>query len=310
MDFIAQALAVAVVLSAPLLLAGLGELIAERSGVLNLGLEGVMLVGAASAAVVAVHTQNLVGAFVVGLIAGALMGTLHAFFAVGLKANQIVAGLTLAIFGAGLSSFIGNNVSGTPISARLSTIRIPVLADIPVIGEAFFNRDIVVYLAILALPAAGYFLSRTRAGAAVRACGSSPAAADAAGLPVSTIRWAATIFGGSLAGLGGAYISVAYARIWSDNLTAGRGWIALALVIFAVWRPWALLPGAIVFGFVDATNFQLQTRGVDISADWLGMMPYVVTIVVLIVIGYRQYRSGSSGGPAALSEPYSREARV
>ncbi len=310
MDFISEALTVAVVLAAPLLLAALGELVAERSGVLNLGLEGMMLVGAAAGALTAYHTHSLWDAFAVGLLAGAAMGAIHAFFAVGLNANQIVAGLTLAIFGAGISSFIGDSVSGIPIAPRLDNIRIPGLADLPVVGDAFFNQDLMVYLSILALPIVSLFLSRTRAGAALRACGSSPAAADAAGLPVRRIRWVATIFGGALAGLAGAYISCAYARIWSDNLTAGRGWIALALVIFAAWRPWALLPGAIIFGFLDATNFQLQTRGVGISADWLGMMPYVFTIVVLILLGVRQRRVGGGGGPAALGEPYAREARV
>lgn len=309
MDALEQTLALAVVLATPLLLAALGELVAERAGVLNLGVEGVMLIGAAVGVLTAVNAGSLVLAFAAALVAGAATGALHAFFAVALRANQIVAGLTLVVLGAGLSSFIGDSVSGVPVVERLEQIRIPGLASIPVVGKAFFDQDVVVYLTIIALPVVGLVLKRTRVGATLRACGSAPAAADASGLSVAGIRWAAVIFAGALGGLGGAYFSCVYARVWSDELIAGRGWIALALVIFASWRPLVLLPGAVLFGFLDALNFQLQTQGVGISADWLGMMPYIFTIVALFVLGIRR-RRGGAGAPAALGVPYAREARV
>lgn len=309
MDVFEQTLTLAVVLATPLLLAAVGELVAERAGVLNLGVEGVMLIGAAVGVLTAVNTQSLPLAFLAACLAGAVIGAVHAVFAVSLRANQIVAGLTLVVLGSGLSSFIGASVSGVPVTERLDKIRIPGLASIPVVGEALFDQDVVVYLAVLVLPLVGAFLLRTRSGAALRACGSAPAAADASGLSVARIRWAAMVFAGALGGLGGAYFSCVYARVWSDDLIAGRGWIALALVIFASWRPLVLLPGAVLFGFLDAANFQLQTRGVGISADWLGMMPYVFTIVALLLLAIRR-RRGAAGGPAALGVPYSREARV
>lgn len=309
MGFVEESLIIAVVLATPLLLASVGELVAERAGVLNLGIEGMMLVGAAVGVVTAIQTDNILIAFVAAAFSGATMGAVHGFFAVSVRANQIVAGLTLGILGAGLSSFIGAGVAGTPVTVKLSPIPIPFFDSIPIIGAAFFNQDIVVYIAILLLPAISLFLQRTRAGSGVRACGSAPAAADAAGLSVARIRYAATIFGGALAGIGGAYFSCVYSRIWSDNLTGGRGWIALALVIFASWRPLLILPGAILFGFVDAMNFQLQTQGVQISPEWLGMLPYVFTLVALVILQARR-RTGHSSIPEALGEPYQRESRT
>lgn len=309
MGFVEYALIIAVILATPLLLASVGELVAERAGVLNLGVDGMMLVGASVGVVTALQTSSILAAFAAAMASGAVMGAAHAFFAVSVRANQIVAGLTLGILGVGLSSFIGAGVSGTPVTAKLDPIPIPLLESIPVIGNVFFNHDIVVYIAILLLPATSLFLQRTRVGSAVRACGSAPSAADTAGISVIRIRYAATIFGGALAGVGGAYFSCIYALVWADNLTAGRGWIALALVIFASWKPLLLLPGAILFGFVDAMNFQLQTQGVRISSDWLGMLPYVFTLVALIVRQVRR-RSGHSPIPDALGEPYRRESRT
>lgn len=310
MDVVTQTLTIAVVLATPLLLAALGELVAERAGVLNLGVEGVMLLGAAVGVLVAVDTHSLVLAFVAGILTGTAAGAVHAFFAVTLGANQIVAGLTLVVLGSGLSAFLGAPVAGVPVGERMSPVAIPLLSDIPVIGPALFRQDVVVYLALIALPVVGVVLRRTRVGASLRACGSAPAAADAAGISVARVRWAAMLFAGAMGGFGGAYFAVAYTRIWTDDILAGRGWIALALVIFASWRPLALLPGAVLFGFLDALNFQLQTQGVGISADWLGMMPYAITLVALVLLGVRRRKQSSAGGPGALGVPYAREARA
>ncbi len=309
MNFLTESLIAAVVLAVPLLLAASGELVAERSGVLNLGIDGMLLVGAATGFLAVSSTQSFVLGFLLAMVAGAAMGFIHAVFAVSLRANQIVSGLTLGILGTALSSFIGAPYVGVPLAKELPSLPIPLLHQIPLVGRAFFDQDVMVYLALVSLPLTAVVLRRTRLGSAVRACGSAPSAADASGLSVVRLRYGATVYGGMLAGLGGAYFSCVYSRVWSDNLTAGRGWIALALVIFASWRPLLLLPGAILFGAVDAMNFQLQARGVQVSADLLGMLPYVATLVALVLLVGRR-RGNDSAMPSALGLPFERESRT
>jgi len=307
-DFLTDSLSTGVVLGAPLAFAALGELIAERAGVVNLGVEGMMLVGAVVAFVIGVRTDSITLAFVAGALAGGAVALVHAFMCITLRVNQIVMGLTLTILGTGLSSYIGADYGNRPLEAGLSDWNIPLLGDIPVVGEILFQHDPLVYLAVAAVIGAAFAINRSRAGLWLRATGESPGAADAAGVPIFAVRYIAVWLGGVFAGMAGAYLSVVYVRSWSDQLTAGRGWIAIALVIFASWRPLLILPGALLFGFIDALNFQLQAEGVSISSQYLSMMPYVFTLVVLTVVWTRQ-RSRNWGMPQALGNPYEREAR-
>jgi general nucleoside transport system permease protein len=307
-DFLTDSLSTGVVLGAPLAFAALGELIAERSGVVNLGVEGMMLVGAVVAFVIGVRTDSITLAFAAGALAGGAVALVHAFMCITLRVNQIVMGLTLTILGTGLSSYIGADYGNRPLEAGLSDWNIPLLSDIPALGEILFQHDPLVYLAVAAVIGSAFVINRTRAGLWLRATGESPGAADAAGVPVFAVRYIAVWLGGVFAGVAGAYLSVVYVRSWSDQLTAGRGWIAIALVIFASWRPLLILPGALLFGFIDALNFQLQAEGVSISSQYLSMMPYVFTLVVLTVVWTRQ-RSRNWGMPQALGNPYEREAR-
>ena len=308
MSFWIDALSTGVVLGTPLAFAALGELIAERSGVVNLGVEGMMLVGAVVAFVVGVNSDSIALAFLAGALAGGALALVHAAMTITLRVNQIVMGLTLTILGTGLSSYIGADYVNRPFKHDLGNVDIPLLSHIPWIGRIFFRHDAVVYLAWVAVVVAALVMYRTRRGLWLRATGESPAAADAAGVPIFAVRYVAVWLGGVLAGIGGAYLSVVYVRSWSDQLTAGRGWIAVALVIFASWRPLLILPGALLFGFIDALNFQLQAKGVSVPSQYLAMMPYVFTLVVLTVVWTRQ-RSRNWGMPRALGSPYEREAR-
>lgn len=289
-----DALIQGVALGTPLAIAALGELVAERSGVINLGVEGMMLVGAVVGFIVAVQTGSAVLAFAAAGLAATALSLVHAVMTVSLNVNQIVMGLTLTILGTGLSSFIGANWGDRNLS--------------PLVRDVVFDQDVVTYLAIAAAFAIAWFLARRPRGLWLRATGESPAAADAAGVPVFAVRYWAVLFGGFMAGIAGAYLSVAFTRTWTDDLTAGRGWIAIALVIFASWRPLLILPGALLFGFIDALNFQLQSEGVEISSQVLAMMPYVFTLLVLALVVTRQ-RHRSEGMPAAVGYPYEREAR-
>jgi ABC-type uncharacterized transport system permease subunit len=308
MDFVTDALSTGVVLGTPLALAGLGELISERAGVVNLGVEGMMLVGAVVGFALGVQTESAPLSLLIGALAGGALSLVHAFMCVTLGVNQIVMGLTLTILGTGLSSYIGADYGNKPLKENLGNLDIPLLSDLPVLGKVLFQHDVMVYLTVIAVVAAGVCINRTRSGLWLRATGESPAAADAAGVPVFAVRYVAVWLGGVLAGLGGAYLSVVYIGSWSEGLTAGRGWIAVALVIFASWRPLVLLPGALLFGFIDALNFQLQAEGVSVPSQYLSMMPYVFTLVVLTVVWTRQ-RSRNWGMPLALGLPYEREAR-
>jgi general nucleoside transport system permease protein len=307
-DFWIDALSTGVVLGTPLAFAAIGELIAERGGVINLGVEGMMLIGAVVGFVTGVNTDSVPLAFAAGAAAGGLLALVHALMVVGLRVNQIVMGLTLTVLGTGLSSYIGADYGNKPLKHDLGTVDLPLLSSIPWIGRIFFRHDVMVYVAGIVVVAVALIVNRTRVGLWLRAAGESPAAADAAGVPIFAVRYVAVCLGGVLAGIGGAYLSVVYTRSWSDQLTAGRGWIALALVIFASWRPLLILPGALLFGFIDALNFQLQAKGVSVPSQYLSMMPYVFTLVVLTVVWTRQ-RTRNWGMPLALGVPYEREGR-
>jgi simple sugar transport system permease protein len=307
-DFWIDALSTGVVLGTPLAYAATGELIAERAGVINLGVEGMMLVGAVVGFAVGVNTDSVLLAFIAAGVAGGLLALVHGGMVIGLRVNQIVMGLTLTILGPGLSSYIGADYGSKPLKHELGTLDIPRVSSIPWIGRIFFRHDVMVYLAGILVVVVALVVTRTRRGLWLRAAGESPAAADAAGVPIFAVRYAAVCLGGVFAGIGGAYLSVVYTRSWSDQLTAGRGWIALALVIFASWRPLLILPGALLFGFIDALNFQLQAKGVSLPSQYLSMMPYVFTLVVLTVVWTRQ-RTRNWGMPLSLGVPYEREGR-
>lgn len=300
-------LAVAVTAGTPILLAALGELLSERAGILNLGVEGMMLVGAAIGFVAAVTTGNSWLGFAVAALAGGFMGLIHAVITVSLKGNQVVSGLALTIFGTGLSAFVAKGLVGNPVPHPFRAVALPGLSDIPVLGPVFFNHDYMVYISYFFAVSLWILLFRTSYGLRIRAVGENPAAADVAGLSVSRIRYICTVFGGMMAGLGGAYLSLAYAPTWIENMTAGRGWIAVALVIFAMWNPlWAVF-GSYLFGGVLALGFRLQTMGVQVSSFFLHMLPYILTIIVMCLVIYTQRERNLA--PGALGVPYYREER-
>lgn len=302
-------LAAAVAAAVPIALAALGELLAEKSGVLNLGVEGMMLIGAVTAFQAGDQTGNLWVALVVGGIAGGVLASIHAFLTVTLRANQIVSGLALVIFGTGLATFIGKSIEGLPLDTDFVPVRWGPLADLPVIGPMLFDQDPMFYATVGFAVAIAFYLDRTKTGLALRAVGESPGTADTMGVPVVAMRYLHVIVGGMFAGLAGAYLVLGAVPSWSqDGTTAGIGWIALALVVFASWKPIRVLLGAFLFGFARRANFWLQGEGVDIPAQFLSMMPYVLTVVVLVLWGGRDLRR-KVGAPAALGVAYTREER-
>jgi general nucleoside transport system permease protein len=299
----------------PLLFAALGELLAERSGVLNLGVEGMMLVGAVMGfwTVQRVHGASalvLTAAVFVAALAGAAMALIHAFLVVTLRANQIVSGLALTIFAgaAGLSSYLGNdlNLADKPAKHAFEPLDLFGLQKLPVVGPIVFGQPLLVYISWVCVLLIALYLSRTRPGLNVRAVGESPAAADAMGINVSRYRYAHTLVGGAFAGVGGACFSLSITPQWVDGLTQGAGWIAIALVIFAFWRPALCLVGAYFFGAFAALPFTLQARGVTIAPELFQALPYVATVVVLVIVSMGWTKRGL-GAPAALGTPYVRE---
>lgn len=303
----------AVAAGTPILFAALGEIMAERSGVMNLGVEGMMLVGGVTGFWTGVQTESLVLALAAGALAGGALSLIHAVLAVSLRVNQIVSGLALVIVGSGLSSFWGN-IGDSPLIQRQPGVNVEpflpaALRDLPGVGPILFGHDAVVYLSWMTVAGAGYFLFRTTPGLALRAVGEDPAAADAAGLSVTRIRYLFTVLGGLGAGFGGAYLAVAVLRTWQAGMTAGAGWIAVAMVILAGWRPWFALAAAYAFGALRNLGFTLQIAGVDVPSDFLNMIPFVATFVVVVLVSANPARARKIAGPAALGEPYSREAR-
>ena len=284
----AAAIVVSVIAAAtPLLFAALGELITEKAGVLNLGVEGMMLAGAVTAFAVAAGTGSLHLGILAGAGAGALLSLLFGLLTLSLVANQVATGLALTIFGIGLSALIGQDYVGTPLDA-LPRLDVPGISDIAVIGPIVFGQDILVYLSFAMVGAVIWFLYHTRGGLVLRAVGESHDAAHAIGYPVIAIRYLAVVFGGAMAGIGGAYLSLAYTPMWIENMTAGRGWIALALVVFATWRPGRVLLGAYLFGGVTILQLHAQGVGLDIASQLLSMLPYLATILVLVLISRDQ----------------------
>jgi general nucleoside transport system permease protein len=317
--FLVVILASAVLYGTPLVFAALGELLAERSGVLNLGVEGMMLVGAVmgfwAVQRFEVNTSaSLAAGLAIAALAGAAMALIHAFLVITLRANQIVSGLALTIFAgvAGLSSYLGNDLdlSGAPADHAFTPLDVFGLADVPVLGPIVFGQSALVYGSWACVVAVGLYLARTRLGLNVRAVGESPAAADAMGISVTAYRYAHTLAGGALAGIGGACFSLQITPQWVGGLTGGAGWIAVALVIFAFWRADLCLLGAYLFGAFSALPLTLQARGwlTEIPSEVFQSLPYVMTTVVLVAVssGVAKRRLGA---PAALGVPYAREER-
>ncbi|WP_370674452.1 ABC transporter permease [Pleomorphomonas sp. PLEO] len=267
----------------PLLLAATGELVVEKSGVLNLGVEGMMVMGAVAGFAVTVSTGSPLLGIVGGAFAGVLVSLLFAFVTLTLVANQVASGLALTLFGLGLSGLIGESFVGQP-GIKLASLDIPGLTTLPFVGKVLFGQDILVYLSFAAVLAVSWFLNRTRAGLILRAVGDNHTSAHALGYSVIGVRYLAVMFGGAMAGLGGAYLSVAYTPLWVENMTAGRGWIALALVVFASWIPWRAAVGAYLFGAVTVLQFHAQAFGLGFPSQFLAMLPYLATIIVLVAI--------------------------
>ena len=291
-----------------LYLAALGEMITEKAGILNLGVEGMMAIGAVTGFVVALQTGNPWVALVAAIGAGALAGLLHGLFTVVLGAEQVVSGLSLTILGIGLAAYIGKGFVGRPAGAELVPVDWGPLTDIPWAGPVLFQQSPLVYMAVLAGLAAWFVLGRTRLGLAVRAAGESASTADAAGHSVGGRRLGAVATGGALAGASGAYLTLSITPQWVEGVIAGRGWIAVALVIFGAWRPGRVALGALLFGLTLALKTRLQTFGVDFSPILLSMLPYLLTVGVLVAISIRA-RNRPSPAPAALGIAYRREER-
>lgn len=286
----------------PLLIAAVGILIHEKSGVLNLGIEGIMLLGAVAGFGTTLATGSFALGFLAGMGAGLLCGFLFAFFTIGMHANQYAAGLALALFGAGLSAFVGQPMQGAALPSR-AELGIPGLETIPFVGEAFFSLHPMVYVALLLMAGVWYFLFKSRAGLILRAVGEAPASAYALGYPVRLIRLGAVLFGAVMSGLAGAYLSLVYTPLWVEGMVAGRGWIALALVTFATWRPARVVVGAYLFGGVTMLQFALQGMGVSVPPQFMSMTPYLATILVLVLIS-RNPMWIRLNVPASLGKPF------
>lgn len=288
----------------PLIFAGLGELVAERTGVINLGVEGMMLVGAiAGFAFAAQYDASVASALLVGGIVGTLMALIFAFFTLSLSTNQSACGLALTIFGIGISAFIGQNYVSMALPG-LEGINIPLISEIPVLGPILFQHNYVVYLSMLAFVVIWWVLTKTRLGLLLKAVGESPESAHAMGYNVLAIRYCAVLFGGAMAGIGGAFLSTVYTPMWIENMVAGRGWIAIALVVFATWKPTRLMLGAYLFGGVTILQFHAQALGLNVPNELLSALPYVATIVVLVLIS-RNKKHLKLNLPASLGKTFS-----
>lgn len=310
MTILTAILATAVTAGTPLLFAALGEILTERAGILNLGVEGMMLVGAVSGFASAYYTGNPWLGVAVAMVAGGLMALIHAFLSVTMRANQVVSGLALTMFGTGLSSYLGKvwGVVGNPFPNHFRPVQVPGLAEIPLLGQVLFHQDVLVLASFVLAAGIWFLLYRTRTGMNLRAVGEKPAAADSLGINVFALRYLFTIAGGMLAGLAGAYFSLAYVPTWMENITAGRGWIAVALVIFATWNPAYAVIGAYSFGGIDALGFRLQALDIAIPSYFLKMLPYLATVLVLVLVSKRNLLA-RIGAPGALGLPYDREER-
>lgn len=287
--------------STPLLIAALGELVTERSGVLNLGVEGMMIMGAACSFAAAVTFDSTLIGVLAGIVAGVAMAALFALAVLGFAANQVGSGLALTIFGLGLSGLIGAPFVGARRDP-IAPLDIPVLSDLPIIGRLFFEQDLFVYGSIALTVLIALYLGRSRSGLTLRAIGENHGSAHGLGLPVLRVRFLAILFGGACAGLAGAYLSLVYTRFWAPGMTSGRGWIALALVVFAAWRPAWVLVGAYIFGAATVLQLHAQAAQFGVPAQALSAIPYLATIIALLLLSLRHGRA--IGAPGSLGVPF------
>ncbi len=314
MDVITSILTITIRAGTSLTIATIGEILTERSGILNLGVEGIMLMGALAAFSTVFYTHSIALAMLIAAGTGALLALLHAFLTTTMRANQVVSGLSITLFGTGFSSFLGQRLGPAANNFRLVGLRaeriLPFSAEwsrsIPILS-AFINQDFITWAVYLLLPLTWFFLYKTRSGLWLRAVGEDPSTADAMGIDVVRTRYLYTIIGGMLIALGGAHLSLSYTPGWSENITGGRGWIVIALVIFSMWNPARAVWGAFLFGGINAVQFRLQASGTSIPANFLNMMPYIGTILVLVVMTWWEALSKRVGSPAALGTSYMRE---
>jgi len=308
MEIIIPILSAAVRSGTPILYATLGEILTEKSGILNLGLEGIMLMGAFTGFAVSMYTGNPWIAILAAFIAGMAVTLIHGFLCITMGANQVVSGLALTMAGTGASSLLGRHYIGETITG-LGKMQIPFLSKIPLVGPIFFNHDPLVYISYILVIAMFLYLNFTKFGLSLRAVGDSPRSADSVGINVARTRYIYTLIGGGIVAIGGAYMSVAYTKMWGDLMTAGRGWIAVALVIFAIWHPVRAALGAYLFGGVEAFQLRLQAAGTTIPTNLLLMLPYILTITVLLVIAVREGKGLLFDAPSSLGQPFYREER-
>ena len=302
MDILQSILLTIATAATPLLIAAIGELVVERSGVLNLGVEGMMVIGAVVGFAVSLSTGSpWLGVFA-AIIAGALFSLPFAFLTLTLVTNQVATGLALTLAGLGLSGLIGELFVGQA-GVRLANIHIPLLSDLPFVGRLLFGQDPIFYISLLLVAAVSWFLFKTRAGLTLRSVGDNHTSAHALGIPVVKVRYLAVMFGGACAGLAGAHLSLVYTPQWVENMTAGRGWIALALVVFASWRPWRVVGGAYLFGAVTIGQLHAQALGLGIPSQLLSSLPYLATIIVLVLISGNR-RLTMMNTPASLGRPF------
>lgn len=303
-------LAACLVAGTPLLLAILGEIITEKSGSLNLGVEGMMILGALGAFSTAYYTKNPILTIIAGLLCGAIGGLIFAFLTVTLRANQTVTGLALTIFGTGFANFFGKTYVGQIVPENVKIFfapkKIPLLGDIPFVGKILFNQSVFVYLAIIIVVITGLYVYKTKFGLTMISIGENPSAADAAGINVNLYKYSHIALGGALCGLGGAFLSIVYVPAWQESLTAGKGWIAVALVIFCKWNPFRAFLGAYIFGGLDIVGFRLQHFDIKISQYLIDMLPYLITIIILVISSMKKDKTF---GPKALGLNYFREDR-
>lgn len=308
MEVLTSILAAAVRSGTPILYATLGEILTERAGILNLGLEGIMLMGAFSGFVVSLSTGSALWGLVAAFAVGCSLGLIHAFLCVSMNGNQVVSGLAMVMFGTGVSALLGRAYVGMTIPG-IDTIKIPLLCQIPVFGQVLFSQDALVYCSFLLVAGMYFFFNSTRPGLNLRAIGDNPRAADAMGLSVTRTRYFYVMIGAGIVSLGGAYMSVAYNKFWVESMTAGRGWIAVAMVIFAIWNPVQAAVGAYLFGGIDALQLRLQAAGAPIPTAILLVLPYLTTLAVLVFMSIKKGRGVLLGAPASLGLPFFREER-
>ena len=289
MDLIVNIVLGIIIAATPLVFAAIGELVVEKSGVLNLGVEGMMIVGAIAGFAATIETGSVVAGIAAAILAGALVALLFAVLTQTLLANQVATGLAITMFGLGIAALLGQGYSGKSAPA-FPKLDIPGLTNLPVIGPLIFGQDALVYLSLFLVAGVAWFFAKTRAGLIIRAIGENHEAAHAIGYPVVAYRYLALLFGGACAGLGGAYLSIVQTPLWVENMTAGRGWIALALVVFAAWRPWRTFLGAYLFGGITIIQLHSQALGLKIEPQLLAMLPYLATILVLVLISHDKAR--------------------